>query len=102
VSHSFTVGRNNVRTIDDRTAHAEWGRIAAWQNDKLRLSLRDRVGDANLVKARIGPRAGIDLAQSLTRAIGLRLRGAANRRLVSPASALRPSNVRVQTTVRLT
>jgi hypothetical protein len=29
--------------------------------DKLRLALCDRVGDPNLMQARIGPRAGIDL-----------------------------------------
>ena len=60
--HSFTVGwKQGPNDVDDRPAHAAGAELRRGKDDELRLPLGDRVGDSNLMQARIGPRAAIDL-----------------------------------------
>ena len=66
--HSFAVGwQQCTNDIDDWPTHAAGAELRRRKDDKLRLSLRDRISDSNLMQARIGPRTGINLAQILAR-----------------------------------
>src|SRR4029453_12416708 len=64
--HSFAIGwQQCTNDIDDWPAHAAGTELRRCKDNELRLSLRDRVNDSNLMQARIGPQARIDLTQIL-------------------------------------